>query len=173
MSSRTDPFAVPVEPTNTRRPRRRDPDAPTETAAAVATPPAAAPNPTGQEAAVAHTDTTGGTLGAVLAPNTTTTSGDQRTTTTPAQDSISVLTGLARMRQTPVDPYTDYVGDGTRKLRWVQQAIEQVAQLTGRTRQDVETRALLGLEPLPADVLEANWRAIYGYPRSQYQPPNR
>lgn len=169
MSSRTDPFAVPVEPTNIRRPRRRDPDETPETAAAVATPPAAAPTTTPQAAAVAHADTAGGTLGAVLAP-TTTTPGDEPT---PGHDSVSVLTGLARMRQTPVDPYTDYVGDGTRKLRWIQSAIEQVAHLTGRTRQDVETRALLGIEPLPADVVEANWRALYGYPRSQYQPPNR
>lgn len=175
MSSRDD-FTTPVAPTNTRPPRkRRDPDDP-QTAAAVATPPAAAPNPPTADAPVGETPRTdvaapagGGTLGHVLAPPTT---GDD-SQTGQTHDSVSVLVGLARMRQVPVDPYADYVSDGTRKLRWVQAAIEQVAQLTNRTRQEVETRALLGIEPLPTDVLEANWQAVYGYKRSEYQPPHR
>ncbi len=168
-----DPFAQPVAPSNTTRSKRRDPDAapPTQTAAADTTPSAAAttvpttPAPTGD---LEHTPPpTGGTLGPVLAPTTgPATTGDQ----TGGQDSVSVLLGLARMRQNPVDPMNDYVTDGTRKLRYIQAAIHQVSQLTGRTRQDVETRALLGIEALPQDVLEANWQAIYGYPRDQYQP---
>jgi hypothetical protein len=180
--TKQDPFTAPVTPANTRAPRRRrDPDADTtETAAAAATPPAAAPTtpdtpeqtpapvvPPSRTSVAQTTDTTtpGGTLGHVLASPTTPADGGQPDT----PGSLAVLVGLARMRQVPVDPYSDFVADGTRKLRFVQKTIEQVASLSGRTRQDVETRALLGIEPLPDDVLEANWQAIYGYPRSEYQ----
>lgn len=172
----TDPFAQPVAPVNTGRGRkRRDPDddpATPQTAAADTTPSAAAtttPTSPGSPAAdLAQTPPpAGGTLGPVLAPPTTPTADGGGT----GHDSVSVLLGLARMRQQAVDPMADYVTDGTRTLRFVQQAIHQVAQLTGRTRQDVQTRALLGIERLPADVLEANFQAIYGYPRAQYQPP--
>jgi hypothetical protein len=118
---------------------------------------------------LAATTPGGGTLDHVLTPNTTT--ADPGHHPGPgATDSVHVLAGLARMRLAPVDPHKDWVSDATRKLRWIQMSIEQIAQLTGRTRQDIETRALLGTEPLPADVLDANWLAVYGYPRNHYQP---
>lgn len=177
--TKTDPFAAPVAPSNTPAPRRRrDPDddttAPDPTP--VAPPPAApAAVPPSTGLAPAAPAAQGGTLASVL--NTTTTgsgptAADPTTAATAAkpQDSVSMLLGLARMRQAPVDPYNDYGPDGTRKLKWVQAAIDQVHRLTGRSRQEIETRALLGIEPLPDDVLEANWQALYGYPRSEYQP---
>jgi hypothetical protein len=189
-----DNFTDPVPPANTPRARRarRDPDQDTQTPAdptPAAAPTATGPNgpgptdptpppdpptapPTTPGNGVAHNP--GGTLGPVLAPNTntTTTNTSAPNSSSGIQDSVAVLAGLARMRQNRVDPYNDWVADGTRNLRWVQAAIEHYAQLNGRTRQDVQTRALLGIEPIPADVLEANWLACYGYPRSQYQPPN-
>ena len=175
--TKLDPFAAPVAPSNVTPRRRRDPDADTTApdptpVATPAPPPAPAAVQPSTGLAPAAPPAAGGTLASVL---TTTTTGPQTgdpTTTTapPAQDSVSMLLGLARMRQAPVDPYDDYAPNGTRKLKWVQAAIDQVHRLTGRSRQEIETRALLGIEPLPDDVLEANWQALYGYPRSEYQP---
>jgi hypothetical protein len=176
----TNEFAAPVTPSNTPRParRRRDPDDTTpQTAAVVATPPTAAPTtpPPQQVAApqpptgLAATHPTGGTLDHVLTP-TTTAPGQPAPAPGQQTTSVDVLTGLARMRLTPVDPHKDYVADSTRELRWIANSIAQIANLTGRTRQDVKTRALLGIEPLPTDVLDANWLALYGYPRDQYRP---
>jgi hypothetical protein len=120
---------------------------------------------------MAAPNTTGGTLGHVLAPETH--AHHQTTPDAPGQDSVSVLAGLARMRQAPTDPMADYTNDSTRKLRWIQAAITQYSNLTGRSRQDIETRALLGIEPIPRDVLDANWLALYNYPRDHYQPQQR
>jgi hypothetical protein len=169
MTNRTDPFAAPVAADNPggRRRERRDPDGdtaasaphqpdPTPDPAPAPQPgPAPAPHTTPRAAAVATTG--GGTLSSVL-------------TNGAAPDSVSMLAGLAGLRRRAVDPMADYVGDGTRKLRWIQQAVRQYAMLTGRNAQETETAALLGLDPIPADVLDANWLDCYGYPREQYDP---
>lgn len=179
MTTRDNPYAQPVPADNPggRRRQRRDPDGDTPAAAPHhpdptpdPTPPAPHPGPPpapqqqpagprGSELA----NPAGGTLASVL------TTGNHHQPGG-GVDGVAMLAGLARMRQRPTDPMADYVSDSNRKLRWVQMAINQYAQLTGRTRQEVETAAMLGDHPIPADVLDANWLACYGYPRADYNP---
>lgn len=168
-------FTTPVVPANTRTVRRRDPDDVTpQAAAAEATPPAAAPTPPpaptpptpvpGSTAVIA--DRSGGTLADVLAPDTT---ADQPT----QPDSVTVLAGMARMRRAPTDPYRDLVPVGTRLPRAVADAIAQISALTGRRQQDILLRAVLGIEPLPDDVLDGQFLALYGRPRATFPLADR
>jgi hypothetical protein len=174
-----------VQPDNLRPRRRRDPDDDTPTtpappAPAPAAPPAATqpepapqpgptdptPPPAPVNSAVAHPApaTPGGTLSTVLTAPNHAPSGHA------IPEGVAALAGLAAMRRRAVDPMQDWTGDGTRTPRWLSQAIRQFAQLTGRKTQDVQRDALLGVEPIPADILDANWLDCYGYPRDQYDP---
>ncbi len=173
-----------VRPDNLRTARpaaRRDPDddnpaaapaaAPAAPAAvapvpdpAPAAPPPPVPAPTVPDPAPSALASTGGqpgggTLASVLAP---TPSGNP--------DSVSVLRSLAAMRNRPVDPMSDWVGDGTRTPRWIKAALSQYAQMTGRQVQDVQRDIMLGQDSIPADFLDANWLDCYGFPRAQYNP---
>jgi hypothetical protein len=85
-------------------------------------------------------------------------------------EGVAALASLGAMAERPVDPMTDWVGTGTRKPRWIAAAVKQYAQLSGREVQEVERDALLGIRPIPDDVLDAAWLRIYGYPRDRYNP---
>lgn len=79
----------------------------------------------------------------------------------PLSDGAAMLLNLAAMRQQQVDPMTDYVGDGTRMLRWVQAAVQHYASLTGTSQQQVLRDALLGIRPVPDELLDAHYLHIY------------
>jgi hypothetical protein len=159
MSGKDD-FSTPVRTDPApRRSTRRDPDAappatvqPAAAPPVTHTPPPAAPSP-GNPAA-------GETLADVF---TSVKSGD-----TSVSEGVAALSALAGMRRKAVDPFRDWVPDGNRLPRFVSNAIRQTALLTGAKVQDVHRDAVLGIRPLPEDVLDANWLDLYGYPRSQY-----
>lgn len=163
--------------------RRRDPDAaetpapPASTAPTPPTPtdptpppPPAAPEPV-PAAQPVNTPAVqppppaagGGTLASVLtAPN--------HRQHPSVSEGVAALAGLAGMAARPVDPLEDWGADGTRTPRWLAAAVRQYAVLTGRKTQEVQRDALLGVRPIPDDVLDAQWLHHYGYPREQYRP---
>lgn len=80
-------------------------------------------------------------------------------------EAARVLSGLVGLRRKQVDPDTDYVADGTRLPRYVQAAIRHEAALRGRPAQEIVRDVLLGRRPLSAELLDAHYLDIYGYPR--------
>ena len=127
-------------------------------------PPApAAPNPDSRGVAVRNGDLVS-TLLAGKGP------GPQ--TGEPPQDPGPAVTvqDMIRLRRKHKDPFQDYVNDGTRMLAWVQDTIALVANLTGRTLQEVTRDALLGVRPLPKDLLAQHFQERYGYPMPEGVP---
>lgn len=82
-----------------------------------------------------------------------------------AEAPVLTVLDLLSMRDRPVDPYADYAPDGTRQLKWIQDAVALVADMTGNSRQEVYRDALLGVRPLPADILDACYLHRYGQQR--------
>lgn len=82
-----------------------------------------------------------------------------------AVDTARMISGLVSLRRRPVDPMTDYVADGTRKLRWIHDAIAHEAALTKRSAQEIERDALLGVRPLSTELLDAHYLDLYGHER--------
>ncbi len=80
-------------------------------------------------------------------------------------DGREVLRNLVAMRQVRKDPYADYNGDGTRKLRFIQNALAHEAQILNISRQVLETRILLGEHALSKELLDMHFEALYGEPR--------
>jgi hypothetical protein len=72
-----------------------------------------------------------------------------------------MLVNMAAMRSRAVDPMADYVGDGTRKLRFIREALHHYASLTGRQIQEVETSIMLGGDRIPDDLLDAHYLNLY------------
>lgn len=186
----TDTFGK-VTPDNRPRNRRRDPDedpAAAPAAAAVQPPEANRPTPTqpgpndplpqppgpaeptgptrATPGTVAARDNTGGggTLASVLtAPNT-------GTGRAPVSDGVAALMNLAAMADRPVDPMSDWVGDGTRTPKFLAESVRLYARLTGRPTQEVMRDCLLGTDRIPGDVLDASWMRMYGTRREDYDP---
>lgn len=152
--SRTPP--PPVNDPNPPAPRRA---APPDTPVAP-TAPTTPPREPETGGTVAHPAGQGDLLASLLAP-----AGRPDGQNAPVTDAAAMLLNLAAMRKQTVDPMSDYVGDGTRKLRFVQDAISHYAALTGQTRQDIERDALLGITPIPTDLLDAHYQLLYGRPR--------
>lgn len=141
----------PVTDRNPPRPPRPAPPEPDHTPE----PPAASPP------AIREPDPTDTLLASKIASNGQTTPGEADM----ADSGSTMLLALAKMRTREVDPMADYVGDGTRKLRFVQDAINLYASLTGTTRQEVETAIFLGRDRLPEDALDAAYLNLYKRPR--------
>lgn len=144
-SRRTPP--PPVVDNNPPRPRREAPPVAEPT-------PAAPPAP----AAERTVEQPGNSLASKLASST---GHDGQTGPDPA----AMLLNLAAMRQQQVDPMLDYVADGTRALRWVQAAVQHYAAMTGRSQQDITRDAMLGVHPIPVELLDAHYQLTYGRPR--------
>lgn len=142
------PAPPPVVDTNPPRPAR---PAPPETAA----PPVEASNTVAPRPA----EQPDGSLASKLASSTGH-DGQQA-----AADPAAMLMNLAAMRQQQVDPMLDYVADGTRMLRWVQAAVQHYAAMTGKSQQDIYRDALLGIAPIPPELLDAHFQLINGRPR--------
>lgn len=178
-----------VTPDNRPRRQRRDPDADTPPPAAAVPPPVPEANrptepgpadPLPQPPGPAQPPTVpratppavstpgngagGGTLASVLtAPN-------RHSNGHSVSEGVAALAALAGMSTRPTDPMADWTGDGTRIPRFVAAAARQYATLTGRKTQEIYRNALLGLDPIPVDLLDANWLNLYGFPRDQYDP---
>lgn len=191
----TDTFGKVTPDNRPRSNRRRDPDDDAPAAAAPAPAPAAVqppeavrptptqpgphdplpqppgpPQPTGPSRATPgtlaarDTGTEGGTLASVLtAPNT-------GTGRAPVSDGVAALMNLAAMADRPVDPMTDWVGDGTRTPKFLAESVRLYARLTGRPTQEVMRDCLLGTDRIPGDVLDASWMRMYGTRREDYDP---
>lgn len=111
-------------------------------------------------------DTGGGTLASVLtAPNTHNGRGHA-----PVSDGVAALMNLAAMADRPVDPMTDWVGDGTRTPKFLAESVRLYARLIGRPTQEVMRDCLLGTDRIPGDVLDATWMRMYGTRREDYDP---
>lgn len=148
-SRRTPP--PPVVDNNPPRPRREAPPVAEPT-------PAAPPVEPTATAAAPTVEQPGNSLASKLASST---GHDGQA----APDPAAMLLNLAAMRQQQVDPMLDYVADGTRQLRWVQAAVQHYAAMTGRSQQDITRDAMLGVHPIPAELLDAHYQLIYGRPR--------
>lgn len=75
------------------------------------------------------------------------------------------LQEMLSLRRKRVDPLNDFGPDGTRQLVWVQDAVKLVSDLTGYTQQEVYRDAVLGIRPLPPELLDETFANRYGYPR--------
>lgn len=84
---------------------------------------------------------------------------------TRADEQVLSIGDMIRLRKQRVDPFSDYDTDSTRQLIWIRDAVGFIADLTGRTKQEVYRDALLGDKPLPEDVLDHFFADRYGYPR--------
>jgi hypothetical protein len=170
-SPRSRPAPPPVVDPNPPRSRPAPPvevpeadNAPANLAAAAAmTAPAPTPAPVAVPPAVeqARPEPQGDLLASLLASTPPPTA----EATAPMSDGAAMLLNLAAMRQQQVDPMTDYAADGTRMLRFVQAAVQHYASLTGTSQQQVLRDALLGVRPLPAELLDAHYLHLYKTPR--------
>lgn len=82
-----------------------------------------------------------------------------------AVDTARMISGLVRLRRQPVDPMTDYVGNGTRLPRFIRDAIAHEAAMTPRSAQEIQRDALLGVRPLSTELLDAHYLDLYGHER--------
>lgn len=155
-------FDEPIQPDNirTRRKHRPDPDATSPATPAPVTEQAHLPE---QRRATTPPASDGGLLASMIASKQAAPLNQERLPPTP--DVTLNLGDLIRARRRRVDPFEDWTGDGTRQLPWIQDAITIVADLTGRTRQEVQRDAILGITPIPPEVLDGTFQERYGYRR--------
>ncbi|MEV4122896.1 hypothetical protein [Micromonospora sp. NPDC049645] len=173
------PPPPPVEDTNPPRPlrvgRAPRPAEPADEATPAAQVPqqpeqASTPEPAAPPVAPVPQPTTPAPAGTTLAHQ-----GDEQFAPYPgghllSGDSVSVLSGLHKLRRKPINPMTDYASDSTRVPRFIKMAAVQVNALTGRNMQEIYRDAILGIAPLPDDVIAAALVELYGPHMQDWRP---
>lgn len=119
--------------------------------------PATAPQPSRQVEQRPSTDTEG-LLASVMPEqenaSASYTPGQPRTT-------YGAFMGITRT----VDPEKDLAPSAPRLPRYVLAAVTLIRNVTGRSQQAIIAEALTGKTPIPAEILDAAFIELYGYPR--------
>ena len=157
MSSRPAPPPV-VDNNPPRAPRAGRPAPPPADTPPTPAPPTAAPEP---RPSVPGTDMTTPAADDLLS-NLLTAGSSNSGQNAGMPDPAALLMNLAALREKPpVDPMNDYVSHGTRLPRFVSEAMQHYASMTGRKLQEVLRDAVLGTHPIPTALLDAHRKRLY------------
>lgn len=74
---------------------------------------------------------------------------------------LAAVMGIGR----PIDPETDLTAGPNRYPKYVVAAVLMIHASTGRSKQSIMSDAVTGKEPIPATVLDAAFRELYGRER--------